>query len=406
MFEAQSFEEISARMLASVDDKFDKREGSVIYDAIAPIAMELAFFYTCLDMVMEEVFADTTSYYYLIKRAAEIGLFPKEETQAVLKMQVMPVDADITAGDRFNLNDLNYTVVKAIEGVDGGYQVQCETAGTIGNQQLGFLLPFETANELNDLESAELMEILIPGEDEEDVEDFRERYFSSCRNESFGGNQMDYKDKINELDGVGGCKVFRVWEQGYDPALFIPADTVSNWYETIKDTLPDGVRPWLDAVYKAASERCLTVGGTVKVIIISTEFKAPSVTLVDQVQMLLDPAGKTGEGEGLAPIGHVVNVAGVVPKEVDVSMVMTFRSGYSFTALKDILEQTLDDYFQELAQGWENADHLIVRVSEIETRFLKIAGVEDVTDVTLNAKEGNLILEAEEVPVRGGIGNG
>ena len=85
---------------------------------------------------------------------------------------------------------------------------------------------------------------------------------------------------------------------------------------------------------------------------------------------------------------------------------MTFRSGYSFAALKDTLEQTLDDYFQELSQGWENADHLIVRVSEVETRFLKIAGVEDVTDVTLNAQEGNLILGAEEIPVRGGISNG
>lgn len=96
----------------------------------------------------------------------------------------------------------------------------------------------------------------------------------------------------------------------------------------------------------------------------------------------------------------------MVPKEVDVSMAMTFRSGYSFAALKDTLEQTLDDYFQELSQGWENADHLIVRVSEVETRFLKIAGVEDVTDVTLNAQEGNLILGAEEIPVRGGISNG
>ncbi len=128
--------------------------------------------------------------------------------------------------------------------------------------------------------------------------------------------------------------------------------------------------------------------------------------LVDRVQTLLDPAENTGEGTGLAPIGHVVNVAGVVPKEVDVSMAMTFRSGYSFAALKDTLEQTLDDYFQELSQGWENADHLIVRVSEVETRFLKIAGVEDVTDVTLNAQEGNLILGAEEIPVRGGISNG
>lgn len=47
-----------------------------------------------------------------------------------------------------------------------------------------------------------------------------------------------------------------------------------------------------------------------------------------------------------------------------------------------------------------------MRVSEVETRFLKIAGVEDVTDVTLNAQEGNLILGAEEIPVRGGISNG
>ena len=62
MYEAQDFEEIATRMLSHVDDKFDKREGSVIYDAVAPTALELAFFYTCLDMVMDEVFADTASY--------------------------------------------------------------------------------------------------------------------------------------------------------------------------------------------------------------------------------------------------------------------------------------------------------------------------------------------------------
>ena len=46
MYEAQDFEEIATRMLSHVDDKFDKREGSVIYDAVAPTALELAFFYT------------------------------------------------------------------------------------------------------------------------------------------------------------------------------------------------------------------------------------------------------------------------------------------------------------------------------------------------------------------------
>ena len=42
MFENKDFESIMEEMLSQVSDKLDKREGSVIYDAIAPMAMELA----------------------------------------------------------------------------------------------------------------------------------------------------------------------------------------------------------------------------------------------------------------------------------------------------------------------------------------------------------------------------
>ena len=41
MYEALTFEAILERMLGRVDDSFDKREGSVIYDALAPAAVEL-----------------------------------------------------------------------------------------------------------------------------------------------------------------------------------------------------------------------------------------------------------------------------------------------------------------------------------------------------------------------------
>ncbi len=403
MYEAQDFEEIATRMLSHVDDKFDKREGSVIYDAVAPTALELAFFYTCLDMVMDEVFADTASYYYLIKRAAERGLFPKEETPAVLKMEVAPVNAAITVGDRFNLNELNYTVVRAFDGEAGAYQVECETAGTVGNQQLGVLLPMETEKELNDLETAELTEVLIPGKDEEDVEVFRERYFSSFNNKSFGGNQTDYREKVTSMDGVGGCKIIRTWEKGYDPSQFIPSPAVMNWYESVRDTLSSEVRMWLDAICKAASEKLLTTGGTVKVIIITSELKVPSKTLVDNIQAALDPVDKTGEGAGLAPIGHVVNVAGVVPKKVDISAIFTFETGYSSAILEDIINETVDGYFGELSQEWEKEEHLIVRTSELETRLLKITGIADISNVKLNEIESNLVLAVDEIPVRGSL---
>lgn len=401
MYEEQYFEEIAERMLSNVDDKFDKREGSVIYDAIAPIALELAFFYTCLDMVMNEVFADTASYYYLIKRAAEMRVFPREETPAVLKMEVIPVNAAITVGDRFNLNDLNYAVVKAVDDEPGAYQVECETAGVVGNQQLGMLLPLETAKELNDLETAALTGVLIPGEDEEDVEVFRKRYFSSFDSKAFGGNQSDYTEKITKMDGVGGCKIIRAWERGYDPLQFIPDSAVAGWYESVRDTLPVEIKAWLDAVYTAASEKLLTTGGTVKVIIITSEFKSPSQTLVDRVQEALDPDDKAGEGLGIAPIGHVVNVCGVTEKAIDLAASFVFRTEYSFAALQDTIYMAVDNYFYELSQSWENEEHLTVRVSEIETRLLKITGIADVAHVKLNGAESNLVLEADEIPVRG-----
>jgi len=403
MFEEQTFEEISSRMLSNVDDKYDKREGSVIYDATAPTALELALIYSMMDMVLDEVFADTASYYYLIKRAAEKGLLPKEETNAILEMDVSPTDAAITAGDRFNLNELNYTVIKPILDKDGAYQVECETAGTVGNQQLGACLPIETTNELNNLESAELTEVLIPGEDEEDVETFRERYFSSFDNKAFGGNVTDYKEKINDIDGVGACKVFRVWKSGYNPATFIPSSAVTTWYNSIIETLTEEVKAWLTAVYTAATEKLLTVGGTVKVIIINSEYKAPSQTLVETVQEIIDPTDTTGEGLGVAPIGHVVNVVGVVSRTVDITATFTFQRDYSFSVLKEIIFQTIDDYFSELSEDWGNEENLIVRISQIETRLLKITGIADVSNISLNGVENNLILEKDEIPIRGDV---
>ena len=51
MYEALTFEAILERMLGRVDDSFDKREGSVIYDALAPAAVESESVYFELDRI-------------------------------------------------------------------------------------------------------------------------------------------------------------------------------------------------------------------------------------------------------------------------------------------------------------------------------------------------------------------
>ena len=405
MFEEYDFDTLMDKMLSNVDDGLDKREGSVIYDAVAPAALELANFYINLDMTLDEVFAESASYYYLIKRASERGLLPKEETNAILLMRVVPSETKISVGDRFNLDELNYTVTSIIDGNAGTYQVQCETAGIVGNQQLGVLLPIETENELNDMESATLEEVLIPGEDEEDVESFRERYFASFDNEAFGGNKADYVEKVNNIDGIGGCKPIRAWSGGYNPASMIPNTTVRTWFEQqSEESIGAEVYGWLSTIYNASINKLLTVGGTVKLIIINSEFRKPSSTLIQTVQNVIDPQDSTGEGDGTAPIGHVVNVVGVEEIPINVTLLaVEYETGYSFDTLKDAIEATIDSYLLDLRQAWASNDNLIVRTSQLEAQLLLMSGIVDIQGILLNDQEGNVILDSDSIPIRGDV---
>ena len=88
---------------------------------------------------------------------------------------------------------------------------------------------------------------------------------------------------------------------------------------------------------------------------------------------------------------------------VDISAGITYRQGYSFSVLQPFIEEMLDSYFAGLAQSWEDEDSIIVRISEIETRMLKLEGIADVTGITLDGLNKNLVLGSNAVPVRGGV---
>jgi len=403
MFENKTYEKIMDDLLSAVSDDYDKREGSIIWDALSPTALQLEEFYSWLDVVLNENFADTASYTYLIKRASERGMLPYEETYAVVKMVATPSTVQIALGDKFNLGDLNYTVT-SITDTPGEYQMTCDTAGSAANQQLGALIPIETQNDMNDLESAEITEILIPGEDDEDVEDFRNRYYSSFQSEAFGGNVADYVDKVGKIDGVGGVKAFRRWRSGYDPATFIPSAAVTTWYEGIIDTLPAAVKTWLTAVYTAAKNKLLTVGGTVEIIIINSDWSVPSQVMIGTVQNLVDPPEQAGNGVGIAPMGHVVTVTGVTEFTIDVTLIdVEYDTGYSFNTLKTVIEESIDAFFTDLAKGWASSDEIVVRISQLTSALLNIEGIVDIPSMELNGEADNVTLTEGQIPKRGEV---
>lgn len=361
LFEDMTYENLLDSKLEKVDNQFDKREGSIIYDAIAPNSAETAQAYIALDWIFEQMFGDTAEREYLIKIADDTrGLKPYEATHAVLKGEF---DVQIKIGERFNLESINYKVIKAIaEPDDSGsylYQLECESAGVIGNKYFGTLIPMEY---IQGLTHCELVELLVPGEDEEDTESFRKRWRKSFNASAFGGNKTDYIEKISSIEGVGGCKCYR------------------------------GVN--------AAGGK---TGGHVKCVVIASDYSVPSDTLIQNIQTIIDPEVNKGEGNGLAPIGHEVHICGVTPSNIDISISIEYESGYTFADLKSSIEKAVDKYFETLRKEWSEAEQLVVKRLPIETAISEIDGIIDANDTLLNGKASNIILDSDNIPIRGDI---
>lgn len=350
-----SYEALMERKLDMIDDRRDKRQGSLIYDALAPNAAETASFYADLEMLEDRTFGDTATGDDLTRRAAERGITRKGAVKATFYGSFLDengAEYPVEAGTRFFLEKYYYVVLSREE--DGRYVLECETAGACGNDYLGNLLPLET---MMGLAEATLTELRTDGEDEEGDEELRKRYFASFDADAFGGNIADYKSKVNALQNVGGVKVYPAWNGG----------------------------------------------GTVKVVIIDQGWRAPTETELSELQDRIDPESR-GEGYGIAPIGHRVTVDGVTEVPCRISMNLSLAEGaVQETVLADI-QGRFEVYFEEMRKNWADSTYLTVRISYLEARVLEAEGVVDISDCSINGGSGNLVLGVDEVPVLGEIG--
>ena len=355
MYEEQTFENIMKRMLSKTPKNVDIREASLVYDALAPAAMELESVYIALGIILQETFADTNSREYLIRRCAERGITSDPASKAILK-GIFNVKVPI--GSRYSLEELNYIVLeyKDQDLISGNYiyEVQCETPGIVGNSKYGKIIPIQYIEGLN---LAEITELLIPGEAEQSTESLRQEYFDSFNMVAYGGNIADYKKKVLDIAGLGAVKVTPVWNGG----------------------------------------------GTVRLTILDANYNAASSTLIDTVQTLIDPS-KDAKGLGIAPIGHVVTVDTASEVSIDVSTSITLGSGYEWTQVKSLIEQVITDYLLELKKEWSPnnepvSNNLVVRIAKIEAGILGITGIVDVFNTKLNGMTHNLDIGAYEIPV-------
>lgn len=345
-------EERFNRMMNRVSNTLDKRKGSIIYLTLSAVAEELALQDNKIDENYDQTFADTAVGNSLTLRAKERGVIRKNATAAIRKGTF---NMTVPVGSRFGIETVTYVVTENLGNNES--KLKCEQFGEIGNAYAGDMLPITT---LPGLTTAILTDILIPGENNEDDESLRNRYDESLESEAFGGNEADYKAKTKNLQGVGGVKVYPVWNGG----------------------------------------------GTVKLVIIDSTFNRPSAELVNIIQTAIDPIVNQGQGVGIAPIGHIVTVEAVEALIINIHSNIDLVEGYVWEDVKPYIIDAINDYFLELKKTWDSYDKssgLVVRISQIDNAILHVTGVLDVTGTTLNSGSTNIILTPVQIPVLGTV---
>ena len=352
---SKTYTDLLTDALNDVQDNVLKNEGSLVYNAMSALAYELEKIYIQLDYLTEQSHADTADIDELVKIAADRGITRKAASAAVVRIEA---DAELPTGTRFSLKSFNYAVTEFIEQSDSMYyyKATCETEGAAPNTLTGQLTAIDYVEGLS---YAAITEILIDGEDIESRDSLYERYLESFETAAFGGNITQYKEQVNAVSGVGGCKVYPVWNGA----------------------------------------------GTVKVVPISASYHACSDTLISNIQNLLQPADESS-GYGLAPIDHTVTVESVEELTVNVSTTITFKSGYSYETLKETIEETAAEFMTDLSKTWAEGDEktgLTVYIARFEAAMLDIQGILDINNTAFNGTSANLTLSWNQIPVIGEV---
>lgn len=373
--EKYTFQYLINSALDMVPDNIDKREGSIIYDALAPACYQLADMYINLKDVVLNTFVTTSYGEYLEQKVLEQGLRRHEATKAIKKGVFTFEDntpAVLQVGSRFatimNEENLIYKVIDQYLNeekvpVKGEYLLECETYGTVGNGYIGDLLPITY---INNLKTAKITTLVTPARDKETDEELRDRYILTVNQKPFGGNVAQYDQEIRNIEGIGEVQIYPAWNGG----------------------------------------------GTVKCSIIDTEFNIVEDEVINRVQSLIDPIENSGEGLGLAPIGHKVTICTPTKVIVNIEAKVQVLNGYTIEQLRNEIKQSIDKYLLSLRKNWGISDDvnrysLTIYRSQITAKILGVIGIANVSEIKINNKLEDLVLlensTTQQLPILGEV---
>jgi len=360
LFEDRTYEKILAEALAAAPSGVDIRQGSIYFDAVAGICIQLARYYVDLRSAMDLTSLDTMIGEYLDSKGEEYGVYRIKATYAYYSYIYVGTQPNV--GDRF-FTDSRYF---RLQSSGTGLCLEAEIAGTINNNILEGTPATPTRN-ITGLTSSAFGELIEPGIDIESDEDYRQRIREKISGQAENGNRQHYKTWCEDVAGVGRARII---------PLFAGENTV------LAVLLGKDGAPAVDAV-------------------------------VARVQEYIDPAtkglvveygGKTlisgdGVGDGKANIGAHFTAMCAETLPLTVSFSAELATGY--TAEDAILEaqEVITAYLKDIALNSGGEDTVIVRISTVGASLYSLPSIIDYDDLAFNGKSANIEVAATAVAV-------
>ena len=348
MYTDRDKDQILSDMLESVQEDVDKREGSVVYDMLAPPSEEFEILQHVLEAVSENGFIDTAQMEYVDLRAMEYGEYrkPAERAKGWLLIsdkigREINIDTVVMTehdGEPIALQIVEYNVVP--ESGEVTVQAVAVEPGDNGN------IPAYSDMTCVDLPEAIITNPieLLGGVDRESDEELKSRVLLKVRKPITSGNIYHYELWARQIAGISQARVTPLW---------------------------DGP-------------------GTVKVTVINSEGRAPTS---EQVQLVAEHIEKE------RPIGATVSVVAITEVPINIYIELELTEGLVPSDVKEEVKQNIAQYLVEA-----NTE---IRHSQIARAILRTEGVKDYKSVLIGtvAELGNhnIIISADDVAVVGEV---
>ncbi len=364
MFEDEMDEEYWSDLAEEMGEELgvDVREGSVFMDMQIGHCMRIAKFYGDLSLLHGMIMPDTAAGEFLTEYAALDNIYRKAATSSCWSALF---DGTVPeAGTEFMCED-TYLTLRNMDGV------LCLVANDPGEES-NALLPGSDlipVDNIDDLESATLGELIVPGKAEESDESLLARWQTSKIKPAANSNVPQLKLLCEQQEGIGRAKILSLW--GGENT--VKAVLLSKMGQNVSDEVVAAVQQYIDPIEKGYD---VVVDGKV-------------YTFGD------------GLGEGAANIGLHFLAASAEPVYLTITAAVDLMEGYTREQVINAARGQITAYLARIALEASDKGSTTVRISNIGSIITALPGVldYDYDSLTINGSGGNIEIDRESVAV-------